>query len=89
MARERRRRAKAEANSGEPLSSQDKIARLVGLFLIKDIEQKIDQVTLLRSAGFQVSEVAAMLGISEKHVTVATHKGRKKKSRNKVNSKTR
>ena len=38
-----------------------------------------NQVPLLRAVGFEVSEVAAMLGITENHVKVADHHGRKKK----------
>ena len=64
---------------GEPVSSEEKIARLLGLIAIKDLEQKTEQVTLLRAVGFEVSEVASMLGMSENHVNVAAHHGRKKR----------
>jgi len=47
------------------------------MLLVKDIEQKTEQVTLLRSIGFEVGEVAAMLGMTENHVNVAAHHGRK------------
>ncbi|HVJ04228.1 MAG TPA: hypothetical protein VM578_01000 [Candidatus Saccharimonadales bacterium] len=48
------------------------------------MENKIDQVTLLRSAGFEVSDVAAMLGMTENHVNVAAHAGRKKQEKKKA-----
>ena len=47
------------------------------MLLVKDMEQKTEQVTLLRSIGFEVAEVAAMLGITENHVNVAAHYGRR------------
>jgi len=76
-----KRRAHTEENggAGRGVSAETKIARLLGLLLVKDIKKKTDQVTLLRSAGFGVSEVADMLGITEKHVTVAHVRGRKKR----------
>jgi len=47
--------------------------------LVKDIKRKTDQVPLLRSVGFEISEVADMLGMTENHVKVADHHGRKKR----------
>jgi DNA-directed RNA polymerase specialized sigma24 family protein len=41
------------------------------------MEQKTEQVALLRAVGFEVSEVAAMLGMTENHVNVAAFHGRK------------
>jgi hypothetical protein len=61
------------------VSSEEKIARLLGLLLVKDIKKKTDQVPLLRSVGFDVSEVADLLGMTENHVKVADHHGRKKR----------
>jgi hypothetical protein len=58
------------------VSSEEKIARLLGLLLVKDIKKKTDQVPLLRSVGFDVSEVADLLGMTENHVKVADHHGR-------------
>lgn len=77
----RKRRGRAEENGGarRGVSAEDKIARLLGLLLVKDVKKKTDKVPLLRSAGFGVSEVADMLGITEKHVTVATVIGRRKR----------
>ncbi len=69
-----------QAKSTEEVSSEEKIARLLGLLTVKDLEQKTEQVALLRAVGFQVSEVASMLGMSENHLNVATHHGRKKRA---------
>ncbi len=78
------RKGKSAASSkagkeGSGVPAADKIARLLGMLLVKDIKKKTDQVPLLRSAGFAVSEVADMLGMAENHVRVADHHGRKKK----------
>lgn len=63
--------------NSQPVSAEEKIARSLGLLLVRDMNQKIEQVTLLRAIGFEVSEVAAMLGMTENHVKVAAHHGRK------------
>lgn len=78
------KRAGSQQKTTEPISSEEKIARLLGLLLIKDMENKVDQVTLLRSAGFEVLDVAAMLGMTENHVNVAAHAGRKKQGKKKA-----
>lgn len=78
------RRAANVSKQHEPLSSEEKIARLMGLLLIKDVENKIDQVTLLKTAGFQNAEVASMLNMTENHVKVATFAGKKKQSKKKA-----
>lgn len=74
-----RRAADENGGSRRRISAEEKIARLLALLLVKDIKKKTDQVPLLRSAGFEVSEVAAMLGMTENHVKVADHMGRKKR----------
>lgn len=65
------------ARHAEPVPAEEKIARLLGMLLVRDMEQKTEQVTLLKSIGFEVAEVAAMLGMTENHVNVAAHQGRK------------
>ena len=61
----------------------NEIARLLGVLATKDIEQIPERVTLLRAVGFSVPEVASILGITENHVRVATHAGRKRRRRKK------
>jgi DNA-directed RNA polymerase specialized sigma24 family protein len=63
----------------EIISSEEKIARLLALSAIKDLESQDAQAVLLRNVGFQNAEVAAMLGISENHVAVALYRGRNRK----------
>ncbi len=81
-ARKRRKAAAAAADaSGKGrVSADEKIARLFGLLLVKDVKKKTDQVPLLRRVGFEVSEVANMLNMTENHVKVADHHDRKKKA---------
>jgi DNA-directed RNA polymerase specialized sigma24 family protein len=62
----------------ESVSADEKIARLLGVLATKDIDQINERVALLRAVGFSVPEVAAMLGMTENHVRVAAHHGRKK-----------
>jgi hypothetical protein len=79
MAPQKRKPAAAGNDNGRKrVSAEEKIARLLGLFVVKDIKKKTDQVPLLRRVGFEVSEVADMLGMTENHVKVADHHGRKK-----------
>lgn len=77
-AKEKSRKARKNGKTTEPVSADEKIARLLGVLATKDIEQLPDRVTLLRGVGFGVPEVASMLGMTENHVRVATHHGRKK-----------
>jgi len=76
----RRRSPAAEGAGSRGVSAEEKIARLLGLLFVKDIKKKTDQVPLLRRIGFEVSEVANMLNMTENHVKVADHLGRKKKA---------
>jgi DNA-directed RNA polymerase specialized sigma24 family protein len=50
------------------------------MLLVKDMKKDADKVPVLRAAGFDVSEVASMLGVKESYVWVAHHRGRKKKA---------
>jgi DNA-directed RNA polymerase specialized sigma24 family protein len=84
--RERKRvatKAKSEkpSKSNQLVSAEERIARTLGLLLVKDVEKRTDQVTLLRSIGFEVSDVAAMLGMTENHVNQAAFQGRKKSNK--------
>jgi hypothetical protein len=74
MAKGPRRGAADDGFDRRRISSEEKIARLLALLLIKDINKKTDAVPMLRRAGFEVS-VARLLGITENHVKVADHLG--------------
>lgn len=70
MAREKK------ADSSEPLTSEGRIARLLALVAIKEIEDKSDQVIFLLRAGFGPAETAEMLGVTSNYVSVVTYKKR-------------
>jgi hypothetical protein len=72
-------KAGKESRTTEPIPADEKIARLLGILATKDIEQVSDRVTLLRAVGFSVPDVAGILGLTENHVRVASHLGRKKR----------
>jgi DNA-directed RNA polymerase specialized sigma24 family protein len=79
MAQRKVKRERADGEvSGKRIAAEEKIARLLGLLLVKDIKRQTDKVPILRRAGFEVAEVAEMLGLTENHVRVADHLGRKK-----------
>jgi DNA-directed RNA polymerase specialized sigma24 family protein len=71
-------KARRDTAISEPVSSNEKIARLLAVLATKEIQQAAERVTLLRAVGFTVQEVASILGMSENHVSVATHLGRKR-----------
>jgi hypothetical protein len=77
--RKRKPAGDTDCGARRRISAEDKIARVLGLLLVRDIKKKTDQVPLLRSIGFEVSEVAAMLDMTENHVKVADHLGRKRR----------
>lgn len=61
------------------VSAEEKIARVLGMLLVKDIEKKADRVPLLRNIGFEVAEIAEILEMTHNHVQVADHRSRKKR----------
>jgi DNA-directed RNA polymerase specialized sigma24 family protein len=71
-------KSRKESAVTDPISANEKIARLLGILATKDMEQVNERVALLRAVGFSVSEVASILGMTENNVRVATHHGRKK-----------
>jgi len=82
MAKRKRKSAaaSADASGNSQVSADEKIARLLGLLLVKDVKKATDKLPVLRRAGFAVSDVAQMLNMTEGHVRVADHLGRKKKA---------
>lgn len=75
-------KVKSTQSESEPsetsISSEEKIARLLGLLLIKDTKKQEDQVVQLMRAGFRGNDVAEMLGISRNQVSVITYNLRRK-----------
>lgn len=62
-------------------SSEEKIARLLGILLTQKMEQKTDQALLLKAAGFQNAEIGELLGMSDNHVSVTLYQAKKKAKR--------
>jgi hypothetical protein len=71
----------------DPVSAHDKIARLLGIIAVKDKTEPADQVVVLQGAGFEVAEIASMLGITENNVSVINFRLRSKKKRGKASKK--
>lgn len=61
------------------LSAHDKIARMLGILAAQNLKGKHEQVSMLRSAGFEIGEVAEMLNISSNVVSVFAHEAKKKR----------
>jgi len=66
------------ATPRKPATSEEKIARLLGLLLVKDVHNNQDKVRLLRTAGFEVAEVADMLNMTPTRVSDADYKSKQK-----------
>jgi hypothetical protein len=82
MAKAKAKRTQSENKPAEiPISAEDKIARLLGLLLIKDIKNQGDQLVQLEKAGFKITDIAAMLGISGNQVSVVSYQVKKAASK--------
>src|SRR5688572_3717588 len=57
--------------------SEEKIARLLAMLVVKDIDSDVDKVPLLRSAGFNTAEVAEILGTTDATIRAADAYARK------------
>ena len=66
-------------NRTEPLRSEEKIARLLGLLATQNIKWKPAQATMLRGAGFTNAEMAEMFDISDNAVSVLLYTAKKGK----------
>jgi hypothetical protein len=64
----------------EPLRSEEKIARLLGILAIQNVKWKPGQAYLLRSAGFGNSEIAEMLDVSSSGASDLIYKYNKGKN---------
>jgi hypothetical protein len=83
-------KAKKQANKSaakssvrqEPLRSEEKIARLLGLIAIQSIRSKPEQVTLLRGAGFTIPEMMEMLDLPDSNsVSVLLYQAKIRKAK--------
>jgi DNA-binding NarL/FixJ family response regulator len=58
-----------------------RIAKLFGLYLLKEVDDEGDKVTRLSAVGFSAPEIAALLGKSEHNVRVQISKAKAKRSK--------
>lgn len=66
----------------EPLRSEEKIARLLGLIAIQNIRSKPEQASLLRGAGFTIPEMAEMMDLQDNNaVSVLLYQAKLKKAK--------
>jgi DNA-directed RNA polymerase specialized sigma24 family protein len=72
-----------KTKTAQPVSAQDKIARMLGIIAVRDKTEPADQVVLLQGAGFETAEIASMLGITENNIGVINFRLRNKKKRGK------
>lgn len=50
--------------------SLDRIARLLGLLLIRELPNQADQIDVLSAGGFSTAEIATLLGTTRNTVSV-------------------
>jgi cell division protein ZapA (FtsZ GTPase activity inhibitor) len=58
-------------------TSEEKIARLLAILVVRDIEQSADKIRTLKAAGFAVAQMAPILSMTENAINVALHRARK------------
>lgn len=65
----KKRKPSAEPASKETLAVEvGRIAKLLSLFLLKDIADESDKIARLNGVGFSVQEIAKLLGKTENNV---------------------
>lgn len=58
--------------------ADEKIARLLALFIVRDLKQPAEKIRALKAAGFSVSGMAPILDMTENAINVSLHRARKK-----------
>ena len=61
-------------------AADEKIARLLALFIVRDLEQPAEKIRALKAAGFSVFEMAPILAMTENAINISLHRARKKVS---------
>jgi transposase len=59
----------------------DRIARLLGLLVTKDIDDKAEQALALHRAGFSETEITKMLGVGDSYLRGVKHRRKGKRRR--------
>lgn len=66
------------AEAADQVPADEKLARLVAMMVVRDIDQPADKIQLLKAAGFGVAQMAPILGMTENAINIALHRARKK-----------
>ncbi len=72
------RAAAADENAESGTTTLDKIAGVLALLYVKDVEDKDSAALKLDAIGFTAREIAALLDVGTNYVNVARHRKNKK-----------
>lgn len=78
MAKKAKKGASSSGDGFTQRSSEEKIARLLAMLVVKEFGSDAAKVPVLHSAGFTTAEIAEILGTTEGTVRVAASRARKK-----------
>ena len=68
-----------ENGNADPLAIEmGRIAKLLALYMLRDIEDESKKVTRLNAVGFSTTEIAAMLDKTEQNVRVQVSQSKRK-----------
>ena len=74
------KKERENAQAVDPLTTEiGRIAKLFGLYMVKDVEDESKKVSRLNAVGFLPSEIALMLDKSESNVRVQISQAKKKR----------
>lgn len=63
------------------VTAMDRIARLLALLVIKDIDDKAEQALMLDGAGFGDAEITKMLGVNSSYIRTVRHRRKRSPKR--------
>lgn len=76
MSRRRSRRSPAPDAGAEGFPAEEKIARLLALMVVRDMETE-DAALKLDDVGFDAHEISLLLGVGSNYLNVAKHRKKK------------
>lgn len=73
---------KSPADTGDPLAVEvGRIAKLLALYMLRDVDDESKKVTRLNAIGFSNSEIAGLLDKTENNISVQLSQARKKRKK--------